>query len=156
MFANGIKNEIKRSTSIFGADQGIKTKSEWLISTNQHIFSDIKKAWLHFCSFKSRDQELRNRGIKWSRTIFTYQNYWSWSQTLLQVICRWLLLGYAYDCARIDLTPIESSASMLSVAWGRYTLHHPNGYLQDKLAIHYTNMDTSYGEARLFTLKSTG
>jgi len=38
-----------------------------------------------FLSFKSRDQELRNRGTKWSRTIFTYQNSWSWSQTLLQV-----------------------------------------------------------------------
>jgi len=34
------QNGIKWSTSFFGADQGIKTNSEQLISTNQCTFSD--------------------------------------------------------------------------------------------------------------------
>ena len=34
------QNEIKGSTFVLGADQGIKTNSEQLISTNQHILSD--------------------------------------------------------------------------------------------------------------------
>jgi len=34
------QNGIKRSTSILGADQGIKTNSERLISTDQHTFPD--------------------------------------------------------------------------------------------------------------------
>ena len=57
------QNGIKRSTLFFGADQGIKLNSEQL---------------------KSSDQEPRNGAIKWSRTIFTDQDSWSWPQTLLQ------------------------------------------------------------------------
>ena len=34
------QNGIKRSMFILGADQGFKTNSEWLISTDQHTFSD--------------------------------------------------------------------------------------------------------------------
>ena len=34
-----------------GVDQGIKMNSERLISTDQHIFTDTKEAWLRFLSF---------------------------------------------------------------------------------------------------------
>jgi len=42
------QNGIKRSPFFLGANQGIKTNSERLISTNQCPFSDTKQAWLRF------------------------------------------------------------------------------------------------------------
>ena len=42
------QNGIKQLTLFFGADQGIKTNSEQLISTDQCTFLDTKEAWLCF------------------------------------------------------------------------------------------------------------
>ena len=42
------QNGIKLSMFLFGADQGIKTNSEQLISTDQRISLDSTEAWLHF------------------------------------------------------------------------------------------------------------
>ena len=39
------QNEIKWSTFLLGADQGIKMNSEQLISTDQHIVLDTKETW---------------------------------------------------------------------------------------------------------------
>jgi len=39
------QNEIKQSMFLLGADQGLKTNSNLLISTDQHILSDTKEAW---------------------------------------------------------------------------------------------------------------
>ena len=89
------QNGIKRSTFFFGADQGIKTNSEWLISTDQRTFLDTTEVWLCFALWtpiRSSDQEPWNRVIKWSRTIFTNQDSWLWSQMLLQVTRMWLPL----------------------------------------------------------------
>jgi len=57
---------------LLGADQEIKKNSEQLISTNQHILSDTKEAWKHFCPFnlESSDHEPWKGMIKRSRTIF--------------------------------------------------------------------------------------
>ena len=71
------------------------TNSEWLLSTDQRTFLDTKEAWLRFVLWtpvKSSDQEPRNGAIKWSRTIFTGQDSWSRSQTLLQAMRMWLPL----------------------------------------------------------------
>ena len=71
---------------LLGADQGIKTNTEWLISTNQHISTDTREAWQHLCPLnlaKSSNWEFRKRRIKQSRLIFTNQDSWSWLQTLL-------------------------------------------------------------------------
>ena len=42
------QNGIKRSMFFLGANQGIKTNSERLISTDQRTFSDTLEAWLRF------------------------------------------------------------------------------------------------------------
>ena len=83
------------SSDQHGSNQGIKTNSERLISIDRHTFLDTKEAWLHFVLWtpvKSSDQEPRNGAIKRSRMIFTDQNSWSRSQTLLQVTRMWLPL----------------------------------------------------------------
>ena len=67
------QNEIKWSTFFLGADQGIKTNSEKLISSDQHTFSDTQQAWQRFILWtlvESSDQEPQNGAIKQSRTIF--------------------------------------------------------------------------------------
>ena len=68
------QNGIKRSTLFFGADQGIKRNSEWLISTDQCTFLDTTEVWLCFVLWtpvKSSDQEPWNGAIKWSRAVST-------------------------------------------------------------------------------------
>ena len=42
------QNGIKQSMFFFGADQGIKTNSERLISKDQRTFLDTMEVWLHF------------------------------------------------------------------------------------------------------------
>ena len=72
------------------------TNSERLLSTDQRTFLDTKEAWLHFVLWtpvKSSDQEPRNGAIKRSRTIFSDQDSWSRSQTLLQATRMWLPLA---------------------------------------------------------------
>ena len=81
------QNGIKRSTFFIGANQGIKTNSERLVSTNQHTFSNTKEAWLRICPLNSHK-------IKQSRTIFTDQDSWSQSQMLLQATRMWLPLPF--------------------------------------------------------------
>ena len=111
---NRDKNGIKRSTFSFGADQGIKTNSERLISTNQRTFLDTKEAWLRFVLWtpvKSSDQEPRNGPIKQSRTTFTDQDSWSWSQTLLQATHMRLPLAPKMSYLCRNLLPIRTQLS---------------------------------------------
>jgi len=46
VFVTGIKMNSSDQCLFLGADQGIKTNSEQLISTDQCNFLDIKEAWL--------------------------------------------------------------------------------------------------------------
>jgi len=57
------QNGIKRSTSLLGADQGIKINSERLTSTDQCTFSDTKEVWLHFCPW---NQAIKSLGTEQS------------------------------------------------------------------------------------------
>ena len=75
------QNGIKLSMFLFGADQGIKTNSEQLISTDQSISLDSTEAWLHFVLWipvKPSDQEPQNRVIEddfhWSRFLIAVAN----------------------------------------------------------------------------------
>jgi len=45
-FVTGIKMELSDQCLFY---QGIKMNPEQLILTNQHILSDTKKVWQHFC-----------------------------------------------------------------------------------------------------------
>ena len=66
--------------------------SEQLISTNQHILSDTKEAMLlSFETFKTKWS--RASEGRWSRNIFNDQDSWSWSQTLLQAVYKWISLA---------------------------------------------------------------
>jgi len=64
------QNGIKQSTFFIGADQGIKTNSEWLILTDRHTFSNTKEVWQCFCPLnsckimQSRASEQSNQAIK--------------------------------------------------------------------------------------------
>ena len=52
-FVDRIKNGIKWSTFLLGADQGLKMNSEWPISTDKYIFSDNREACpLNRCKVK--------------------------------------------------------------------------------------------------------
>ena len=93
LFESG-NETIKRSTFFLGANQGIKTNSERLVSTNQHTFSNTKEAWLRICPLNSHK-------IKQSRTIFTDQDSWSQSQMLLQATHMWPPLPFNVICAEI-------------------------------------------------------
>jgi len=74
------QNGIKRSTFFLGADQGIKTNSERLKSSDQCTFYVLSFELLWNQAIKSlgtersSDQEPRNGAIKRSRTIFTDQD----------------------------------------------------------------------------------
>ena len=111
-----------------GVDQGIKTNSEWLISTDQCTFSDTKEAWLHFVLLSSRKikQSRALEGtIKQSRMIFTNQDSWSQSQALLQVAHMWLPLDGRPYRARKELHcqsegPCWKCHRKLQVVWHMY------------------------------------
>ena len=81
------QNGIKQSMFFLGANQGIKTNSEWLISTRSTHFLTYLAGVAAFCPLNSRKikQEPRNGAIKQSRTIFLDEDSWFRSQTLLCV-----------------------------------------------------------------------
>ena len=54
------QNGIKRLTPFLGADQGIKTNSERLISTDQCTFLDTKEAWLCFVLWTPLNQAIKS------------------------------------------------------------------------------------------------
>ena len=90
------------------------TNSERLISTNQCTFLDTTEAWLHFVLWtpvKSSDQEPRNGAIKIkrSRTIFSDQDSWSRSQTLLQTTHMWLPLDHGQSNSSMATTRTENT-----------------------------------------------
>ena len=72
VFVTGIKME--SSNQHLEADQEIKMNSEWLISTDQHISSDIEETWQCFILIK---KSFWKGTIKWSRVIFTDQGWFS-------------------------------------------------------------------------------
>ena len=75
------QNEIKWSTFFLGANQGIKTNSEWLISTDQCTFSDTKEVWL-FCPLNSHRIKQSRTSIRSDQVI---KDDFCWSGFLIPV-----------------------------------------------------------------------
>jgi len=108
-FATGIKMESSDQHS-FRRQSRDQDDSEQLKSTDQCTFSDTKESWLRFVLWtpvKSRDQEPQNGAIKWSRTIFSDQDSWSRSQTLLQALHMWLPLDGPLWCMGSIMQPMQ-------------------------------------------------
>ena len=70
-----------------------KNKKDLGMACHTPPLKKAKKRFVLWTPIKSSDQEPQNGAIKRSRTIFTDQDSWSWSQTFLWATRMWLPLG---------------------------------------------------------------
>ena len=127
------QNGIKRTTFLLGADQGLKTNSEWLTSTESTQILRHGNMFVLWTLVKSSNQELWKGTIIQSRMIFTDQDSWSHWQTLLWAMYKWLPLGcMAQYSMQWWLTvirqskrrPVNYNCSSASIVWFcMYWLH---------------------------------
>ena len=123
------QNGTKRSMFFFGADQGIKTNSERLVSTDQYTFLDTTEVWLRFVFWtpvKSSDQEPWNGAIKRSRTIFTDQDSWSQDQNGIKWSTFFLGVDQGIKTNSEQLISTDQRTFLdTTEAWLRFVLWNP-------------------------------